>query len=323
MRSQRRAMGLSGLVAAPFTPLKDNGSLCLGQIETQAEQLIKSGVVGSFICGTTGEGLSLSIDERRSVAEAWRKACGKELALIVHVGHTSIVEAEGLARHAQAIGVDATAATMPSQLKPACVDDLVAWCKRVAQAAEGLPFYYYHIPSLAQLYFPMDQFLRLAVEQIPNFGGIKYTSEDLMEFQHCLQIAGDNADILYGRDEMLLSALAVGATAAVGSTYNYAAPLYHRVIEAFSEGDLAAARRAQVAAIDLVRVVKNYGGLPAGKAIMSLVGIDCGPVRPPLRSLSPETQALLRTELEEIGFFEAIANGQSDVTPQYRLSKRA
>ena len=110
-------------------------------------------------------------------------------------------------------------------------------------------------------------------------------------------------NVMFGRDEIMLTALALGARAAVGSTYNYMSPLYLRIIDAFESGDIESARADQSRAIEVVSLLHKYGG-GAGKAIMKITGVDCGPVRPPLRNLSDEQQAELRSDLERIGFFD-------------------
>jgi N-acetylneuraminate lyase len=224
------------------------------------------------------------------------------LRVIVHVGHASGAEAMALAAHAQGVGAAGIACMAPFFFKPAAVEDLVAFCAPVAAAAPKLPFYYYHIPSLTGANLPMVTFLVAAGRVIPNLAGIKYTHEDMLDFSACLRFDGGRYDILFGRDEMLLAGLALGARGAIGSTYNYMSPIYHRVMEAFARGDIAAARDAQALATDLIAVMLRHGGLPAGKAMMAIAGIDCGPARPPLRSLDAGQRESLRRELEPLGF---------------------
>ena len=109
--------------------------------------------------------------------------------------------------------------------------------------------------------------------------------------------------MLFGCDELLLSGLVAGAHGAVGSTYNFAAPLYRGILSAFARGDLAAAAALQVHAVDMVRVLHSHDASPAIKATMGLIGCDCGPCRPPLRTLDQAGRSRLRRDLEQIGFF--------------------
>jgi N-acetylneuraminate lyase len=187
------------------------------------------------------------------------------------------------------------------------VEDLVACCREVAAAAPALPFYYYHMPSMSGVAFAMADFLEAAADRIPTLVGLKFTYENLMDFGLCLRMAGGRFDVLFGRDEILLSALALGARGAVGTTYNFAAPLYLRIIEAFRAGDMKTAADIQMRAAEMIRVLARAGGgsaIPSGKALMKMIGIDCGPVRLPLVGLEPDECDRLRTDLERIGFFE-------------------
>ena len=89
---------LDGLIAAPFTALRPDGSLNLDLIERQAGELAGNGVRGAFICGTTGEGFSLTSAERMQVAERWLAVAPKQLAVIVHVAQNSVDESHMIAR---------------------------------------------------------------------------------------------------------------------------------------------------------------------------------------------------------------------------------
>lgn len=293
-----------GLVAAPFTPFKKAGGVDFSMIEHLAASLEANKVAGAFVCGTTGEGVSMTTAERMKVAERWQASAGKKLRVIVHVGHTSLGDSRALAAHAQKIGAAAVGCMAPFCFKPSKAEDLAAFCAEVAAAAPELPFYYYHIPCVTGVTIPAFDFLRAAAEQIPNLAGIKFTHENLMDFAACVRWEGGRFDCLYGRDEMLLAGLAMGAEGAIGSTYNYAAPVYHRVIAAYTRGNLAAAQAEQARANAMIAVLIRYGGMPpAGKAFMKAIGLDCGMVRLPLRALTDEQAESLRAEAEAAGFF--------------------
>ncbi len=295
-------LNITGLIAAPFTALRDDGELNLDQIARQADGLTRNRVVGAFVCGTTGEGTSLSSAERMLVAERWVAVSRGALKIIVHVGHNSLPECRALAAHAQRIGADAVAINAPSFIKPATVEDLAAFAEEVASAAPDLPFYYYQIPSFTGVSLPVYDFLTAAYDRIPNLAGSKFTYENLQDFGRCL--ADGRFEMLFGRDEMLLAALALGAKGAVGTTYNLAAPLYYRIIEAYQRRDMAGAQADQARAMEFIALFARSGGLPAAKAMMKMIGIDCGPARLPQRTLPAQAQERLRAELERIGFFE-------------------
>ncbi len=295
---------LTGLIAAPFTPFKKDGKVDLARVERLAASLVANKVAGAFVCGTTGEGVSLTTSERMKLAECWQACAGPKLRVIVHVGHTSLGDCRALAAHAQKSGAAAVGCMAPFCFKPSKAEDLAAFCAEVAAAAPDLPFYYYHIPCVTGVAIPAFDFLRAAADMIPNLAGLKFTHENLMDFASCVRFEGGRYDVLFGRDEMLLQGLSAGAQGAIGSTYNYAAPVYHRIIAAYNRGDLKAAQDEQARANAMIAVLIRYGGMPpAGKAFMRAIGLDCGTVRLPLRPLTDAQAEALRAEAEAAGFF--------------------
>jgi N-acetylneuraminate lyase len=160
------------------------------------------------------------------------------------------------------------------------------------------------MPAMTGVGITATEFLRHADGRIPTLAGVKFTHEDLNDYRAARAYADGKYAILFGRDEILLSGLELGAPGAVGSTYNYAAPLYTRIINAHRAGDAELARADQAKARAFIDVMVAKGGLPAGKAIMNLIGVDCGPVRLPLRRLSPADIASLREALSTVGFFD-------------------
>lgn len=297
----------TGLVAAAFTPMRADGSLNLKPIERLAEHFQQSGIEGVFVSGTTGEGHSLSMEERRRLAAWWSEvARGSALKIIVHVGHNSLMEAKELAAHAQKTGAHAISACCPSYFKPSNVERLVASCQVIASGASNLPFYYYHIPTWTGVGLSMMEFLSLGRKRIPNLAGLKYSDPDIAQFQQCLCAAGGAFDVLYGNDETYLTALTMGGQGVVGSTYNFAAPIYQRILDAFIKCDFETARMEQSRSIELIQTLNHYGYLSAAKAVMSMLGVDCGCPRLPLTPLSPAQLNALRQDLERIEFFDWI-----------------
>ncbi|MFT5166662.1 MAG: N-acetylneuraminate lyase [Saprospiraceae bacterium] len=295
---------LKGLIAAPFTPMNDQGELALEQIEKLVRLYEKNEVKGAFICGSTGEGVSLSLEEKKQVMEQWGKVKSDKVKALFMLGGTCLNEMQELAVHARTCNLDGISILCPFYFKPASIEQLVIFCKQVADVVPELPFYYYHIPALTGGHFSMLEFLKLADEQIPNLAGIKYTHPNIMEFHACTRYKNGKYDLLWGIDEGLLSGLAIGAKGAVGSTYNYAAPLYNQVIKAFEKGDLKEAENLQYKAVQMVELLIKYGGTGAGKAFMKLIGVDCGWFRSPISSLTEAQVGALKEELEELGFFE-------------------
>lgn len=297
---------IQGLIAATFSTFHEDSSLNLAQIPAIVDRLVEDGLKGIFICGTNGEGPNLTVAERMAVAETYMASAKGRLLVFVHVGHTSIAECRALAAHAEQIGADAVSAVAAFYFKPANVANLVASMAQIAAAAPNTPFYYYHIPALTGVGMDMLEFLQLGEQQIPSLAGIKYTATTIHEYQACLNYKGGKFDVLYGYDELLLPALAVDAKGAVGSTYNFAAPKYLRVMELFGSGQLDEARQLQLLLVNMIREMVKFSPIPAQKAIMEMLGFDLGPTRLPLVPLTAQEKVQLRQQLEAIGFFEAL-----------------
>lgn len=296
----------TGLMAAPFTPFDRKGNLNLEVVPAYVEKLVNDGVRGIFVCGSNGEGPNMTMDERMQAAKAFCEASASRLKVFVHVGHHSIRESQKLAEHAEQIGADAISSVSAFYFKPKSESQLMDALADLAAAAPSLPFYYYHIPHLTGVNMNMQEVLTLGKEKMPTFAGVKYTASTLYEYQLSKAFEGGRYDLLFGMDEMMLPALSSGATGFIGSTYNFAAPLYLDVIKSFEEKDMKAAREKMLYLIEMVMIMLRYPAFAAQKAIMKRIGLDLGPNRLPLPAFPAADETKLLNELDEIGFFEAV-----------------
>ncbi|WPU92757.1 dihydrodipicolinate synthase family protein [Mucilaginibacter sabulilitoris] len=299
-------MKIKGIVAATFAAYNNDGEINTDVIPLLVDKLVADGVSGVFICGTNGEGPNMTVEERMAVAEAYVKAARKRILVLVHVGHTSIKESKKLAVHAAAIGADAFSAVAAFYFKPVSVQNLVDCMAQIASAAPELPFYYYHIPAVTGVGMDMMEFLTLGETAIPNLAGIKYTASTLHEYQSCLNYKGGSFDTLFGYDEMLLGALAVGAEGAIGSTYTFAAPVYLNVMELYAAGKNQEARQLQLTMINVIRCIIKHPSIAAQRAIMKMLGTDLGDARLPLSSLTQQAYDKLKADLEALDFFNLL-----------------
>lgn len=291
---------VKGLVVAPFTAFKEDGSLDLARVAAQQRYYKDNGITGVFACGTTGEGSALTAEEKKELLKEWCKYKEDNFAIIAFLGGTSTRECIDLAEFAAECGADAVAMTAPYYQKAANVRDLVLTLAEVAASVPDLPFFYYHIPCLTNVNFPMYALLKEADALIPNFAGIKYTFENMMDYQLCLNFKDRKYKIMWGRDEMLLEALAIGADTFIGSTYGYNAPIYSAIIEAYNAGDMQKAADLQLEACRIIEYLNKYGN-GAGKAFMKAADMDLGPTRRPFHTL---------TEAEYVAFVEDLKSTQ-------------
>ena len=286
-------------IAAPHTPFAENGDLALDVVAKQAEHLRMVGVDGVLIAGSTGEGSSLTASERRDLAARWAEAAGP-LQLWVHVGHDSVREAAALAAHAAESGAQGVCAAPPSWFPIGDQEQLLSACADIAAAAPELPFLYYHIPALSRVTLPMAPFVRAARARIPNFAGVKFTHLDPLDFQAVRREQGDACRLYWGCDEQVVTGLALGAHGAVGSTYNFAMPVYRRLQAAFERGDRDEAQRLQSYAALLVERLAAHGYMAAAKETMRYLGVDVGSVRAPLQPLPEGGEDAVRAALEDV-----------------------
>jgi N-acetylneuraminate lyase len=224
--------------------------------------------------------------------------------VIVHVSHTCVVSAQDLARHAAQIGAWDIGEMGPIFYKPNNIEELTDYSAQTAAQAPDITYYYYHMPSMNGICFPMLEFLRAAEPKIPNLAGIKYTHEDLVDFELCREFNDGKYDILYGRYETLLCSLALGCRGAVGSTYNIMAPLYIRLIDAFNSSDLTETRRLQRMSMKVVRLLAGTTSFNSAlKEVMNMIGLNLGGVRSPLKNIEAAKIAGLKNDLKQLGFF--------------------
>ena len=289
---------LKGLIAAVFTPMHEDGNLHLEMIDRYADYIAASGIPGVFVCGTTGESLSLTVAERKAVLEKWIVSAKGRFKVIAHVGCNSQLDAMDLAEHAMRSGANAISAMVPNFFKPVTVGDLVDFFVPIAHCASDLPFYYYKMPSMTGVLLPVADFLVEGKKKIPNLVGVKFTHNNLMEMGECLALQDGAFEVLHGYDEILIAGLAFGAVAGVGSTYNYLPKIYQGIFKAIDSDDYVTARQLQQVSIGVVKIIIKYGGgVRGGKAIMKLIGIDCGPCRLPIHSFTTSEYQKMEKEL--------------------------
>ncbi len=303
---------IDGLIAAVFTPYHGNGAIHPGLVARYAGLLKSRGVAGVFVNGSSGEGVLLTTEERKVLAEAWMPHRSDTFRVIIHVGSTSVEVSRELAEHAGRIGADAIGCMAPSFFPSSDVDVVAEHCRLVAEAAPATPFYYYHLPVATGAHIKVNRLLKKGAPLIPNLVGVKYTFTDFMDMHQCISLDSGAFDVLHGHDEILLNGLVLGVKGAIGTTFNFMPEVYLNIIRAYGENDLPAARRYQMESVAVVEIMLKYvNAIVGGKAILKLSGLDCGPCRSPLRNLTGREMTSLERELTEAGYFELLSTAQA------------
>ncbi len=295
-----------GLIDAPFTPFYENGEVNYEPIAAYARMLVKNGLKGVFINGSSGEGYMLTEEERMKLAERWMEVVPTDFKVIVHVGSCCVKASKRLAEHAQEIGAWGIGAMAPPFPKIGRIEELVKYIEEIACGAPCLPFYYYHIPAFNGAFLPMVKLLEAVDGRILNFAGIKYTFESLYEYNQCRLYKDGKFDMLHGQDETILPCLAMGgAKGGIGGTTNYNGRELVGIIEAWKAGDLETAREHQNFSQEVINVICHYrGNIVGGKRIMKLIGLDLGGNRTPFQNITDDEEKAMKAELDSINFFE-------------------
>lgn len=275
---------MKGIFTALLTPFKDDYSINEVSLKKLVEFNLEKGINGFYVGGSTGEGLIMTSEERKEVFRIVKEAAGDKVPLIAHCGSISTDEAISMAKTAEALGYDAVSAVAPLYYGfsfPAIrkyYDDIVS--------SVNIPMVVYNFPGGSGVTFTADYAAEMFKDE--RYMGIKHTSNDLYTLHQFKQKIDRPVTIFNGFDEMCLGGLAMGADGAIGSTYNFMGDKFIKIFEAFNAGDMATAQAIQTEANEIIAEMIKYTVLPCEKAIMTHLGIDCGPCRRPFLPLTKE-----------------------------------
>lgn len=296
-------VAIEGIVPALLTALDRNGEIDERALRRLAKYQVDAGVGGFFVCGSAGEGVYMTPEERRRVLEIVADEVGDRVPLIAHVGAMSTAEAVQLARDARAAGAKAVS-SMPPLVFRQPWPSVIAHIRAIAEASE-LPTYYYHLPGITNVQITADEVEAMA-EAIPTLIGLKYSSPDLFLLWEVINLPGRHLETLYGCDQQLVQGLLTGANGGIGSTYNYQIEFVVELYHAFRHNDIARARQMQDKVNRVIQVLFKHGGSRATeKAMMTLRGFEVGPPRKPCQPFPEERMAALKRDMEAVGLFQA------------------
>ncbi|MGD8457630.1 MAG: dihydrodipicolinate synthase family protein [Anaerolineales bacterium] len=289
-----------GIIPALLTPFTPDQQVNPKMITKLVSYFIDQGVSGFYLCGSTGEGLLMTEEERKIVTETVVAEVNSRIPVIVHVGAPATIMAERLARHAVEVGADAIASIPPMYYLFSRLE-VAAYYRRLKRAAE-LPLYFYNIPGLLNISLDTELAHNLYSEGVIQ--GMKYTHHDVLTFRGIIEACGNGLNVLSGPDEKLLNFLVMGAHGGIGTTYNCMVKVYVDIYNAWQNGDVALAQELQYLANRAISIMAQFNMIPAVKAVMQMKGLDCGDPRGPFLPLSKKEKNKLRKELDAIGFFE-------------------
>lgn len=288
-----------GIYTALVTPFDSAGKINSGAVQRLVEDNIKKGVSGFYVCGSTGESYLLSKEERKYLLEAVCEAAEMKADVLVNIGLFSTEYAIELAKHAEKQGVKAVSSVPPFYF-PFTMEEYAGYYTELADAVD-VPVLLYNIPAMSSVTFAEDDLKRLLANE--KITGIKHTSYDLFQLQQLIHQYPEK-NFFIGHDEIFLSALAVGAQAGIGSTYNIMAGKFIKMRNLFMQGETKKAAEIQNEVNNVVSVLCSVGVFKGIKEILEMQGIDCGYCRKPFKRLDDTQRRLLLETAEKNGLFE-------------------
>ncbi len=289
----------TGAWPALITPATGDGDVNLAVLRDLVEYLLGKQADGLYVCGSTGEGLWMSVPERQQTLETVIKQVHGRVPVIAHVGSVATRDAVLLAKHAQEQGADGVSSVLP--VLQSGLDNIYLHYGAIAAAVPDLPFF----PYLFGRQTDAAALMRNLLQRIPNVGGAKYTGPNMFEFKQLVELgAGRNWTIFSGMDEQCLFALMFGAPGNIGSTLNVMPAAYREIRRLYHSGEIACARDLQARVNRVTGVLIDFGFSGALRAGMRLLGFDCGEPRWPILPLAPDRQDVLHGKLEEAGWTE-------------------
>jgi 4-hydroxy-tetrahydrodipicolinate synthase len=289
-----------GILPALVTPFTKGGKeVDEGQLRKLVNSCIEQGVSGVVPCGTTGEFVNLSVDEKRRVIDVVVDEVGGRVAVVAGTGASGTDEAFEMTRYAKDAGVDAALVVTPFYLKPT---DRGIYEHFYTIATEvDLPLILYNIPQCTGVWLSWQMVEDLA--DVPNIVGLKDSSGELKYMLAVLEKVRDKINVMCGYDEVVLSALAAGASGAILASANVIPDVWVKLCDLVRKGKLEKAREVQFEVQKLARIIARSGAVGTKEAL-NMMGLRVGPVRRPLSvggELTYEAREELRIALEKIG----------------------
>lgn len=278
-----------GLLAPILTPFNDDGSVATDLYIAHAKRLFDQGCAGIVPFGTTGEALSVGIDERVTAITALVEAGIDPERMIPGTGLNNIADTTRLSRACLDLGCAGVMTLPPFYFKAVTAEGLYEYFSRLIGAiGDDARIYLYHIPPIAVVGIPPSLARRLHADFPQQVVGIKDSSGD---WENTTALLGIDGLVVYPGSELpLLDALSLGAPGCISATANVNAAAIARIIDLFDQGDLAGARSEHEAVKRFRETVEQFAPIPAQKRLLAIASGDgrWANVRPPLIPMPEE-----------------------------------
>lgn len=288
-------MELGRLLTAMVTPFDENGEVDYGQAKRLAKALVASGSDGLVVAGSTGEGPSLSEEEKIRLFGEVKDAIGDEAAVVAGTSDNNFRRSIELSREAEKVGADALLLTVPAYNKPT-QDGLYQHFKGIAEST-NLPGILYNVPSRSALNMTAETTLRLA--EIDNIVGVKEASSDAYQITRIIDTAPEGFRVWSGNDDETFSIMCVGGYGVVSVAAHLVGLQIKAMIQMLLDGSLKGAAAEHRRLLPIFKGVFVLSNPIPVKHCVNLVGFNAGPTRLPLNDPDEKSAEFLRNLLQD------------------------
>lgn len=287
-----------GIFPAFYACYDDNGDVSPERVRAFTEFLINKGVQGLYVCGSSGECIYMTKEERMTILENVMAVAKGRVTVIAHVAAMSTRESVELAKHAQQCGADALAAVPPFYFTLPEHAIEAYWTAMVD--ATDLPFIIYNIPGTTHYALSMNLFNKMRAKD--KVIGVKNSSMPTQDIQRFKAAGGEDFVVFNGPDEQFISGRIIGADGGIGGTYGVMPELFLAANAALEKGDIKTARDIQFAINDVIYTMVSCKGnlYSVEKEILRMQGIDIGQARLPLAPFTEEDLPIIQKSYELI-----------------------
>lgn len=275
-----------GIIPAFYACYNENGDVSPEAVRALTQYHIDKGVKGVYVCGSSGECIYQSVEERKITLENIMAVAKGKLTVIAHVACNNTKDSIELAKHAESLGVDAIASIPPIYFRLPEYSIAKYW-NAMSEAAPNTDFIIYNIPQLAGVALTMNLYKEMLKN--PRVIGVKNSSMPVQDIQMFKAEGKDNVVVFNGPDEQFISGRVIGAGGGIGGTYGAMPELFLKMDELVKADRIAEAREVQYAANEVIyKMCSGHGNMYAMIKEMLRINenLDLGSVREPLEPLN-------------------------------------
>lgn len=283
-----------GVIPAFYACYEDNGDISPERTRALTQYFIDKGVKGVYVCGSSGECIYQSVEDRKLTLENVMAVAKGKLTVIAHVACNNTKDSMELARHAESLGVDAIASIPPIYFRLPEYS-IAAYWNAISSAAPNTDFVIYNIPQLAGTALTMS--LLAEMKKNPRVIAVKNSSMPVQDIQMFKAAGQDNFMVFNGPDEQFISGRIMGAEGGIGGTYGAMPALILKMDELVRAAKMEEAREVQYAVNEIIyKLCSGRGNMYAMiKEVLRInEGLDIGSVREPLTGLNENDKEIAK-----------------------------